>query len=319
MSNANTIGIGLVAGLAGGLMALAGLHSTSFAFFLMFSAPLAIAVASLGWGPLSGMLAAVVAVIIVAIQTQIEMAVATATLLFLPVAWAGHLANLAQPSPDNRQMVWFPLSGILFRLMIALFAGFIITGWISGFSAEKAAAAFAELLNEMAKNEPELPQIPEGSIEQNARVFAGILPIAIPAVFLMAHVLVLYLAAMVTRASGKLPRPRDDIPATANLPAIALGITPLGLIAMGMFASPLYEIGGVMAGIGIAGLGLVGLADMHFSMRGKPGGQFAIFVSWFALMVLSLPLVLFALFGAWRVIRSMNPPQPPVFPPANRT
>ena len=319
MWNANILGTGVIAGIAAGLMALAGVHSSSFAFILMFSAPLTIAIASLGWGPLSGAIAGIVAVVIVATQTPVEMAVATATLLFLPAAWAGHLANLAQPSADGRQMVWFPLSGILFRLMIALFAGFIVTGWISGFSAEKAATAFAELLKEMAKSEPELPQLDEAAIEQNSRVFAGILPIVVPGVFLMAHVLVLYLAAMITRVSGRLPRPRDDIPATANLPQAALAVAPAGLIGMGMLASPFYEIGGVLAGLGIAGLGLIGLADMHYSMRGKPGGQLAIIVSWIALVVLTLPLVLFSLFGAWRVIRGTNTPQPPAYPPANRT
>ena len=319
MWNANILGTGVIAGIAAGLMALAGVHSSSFAFILMFSAPLTIAIASLGWGPVAGAIACVVAVVIVATQTQLEMAVATATLLFLPAAWAGHLANLAQPSPDNRQMIWFPLSGILFRLMIILFIGFVITGWISGFSAEKAAAAFGELLKEMARNEPELPQLPDDAIEQNSRLFAGVVPIVVPAVFLMAHVLVLNLAAMITRASGKLPRPRDDIAATATLPQIALAVAPVGLIAMGMLASPLYEIGGVLAGLGIAGLGLIGLADMHFSMRGKPGGNLAIFISWMALIVLTLPLVLFSLFGAWRVIRGTNTTQPPVFPPANRT
>ncbi|HPQ96889.1 MAG TPA: hypothetical protein PLN94_15000, partial [Thiolinea sp.] len=141
---------------------------------------------------------------------------ASGTLLFLPAAWAGHLANLAQRVPANcgngggETVIWFPLSGILVRLMLALAAGFILTGWAIGFSGERVATLFAQIMGEAAKTNSDLAAPAPADLERSGQLYAALVPVVIPAIWLMMHVLVMHFAAVVVNRSGRLARPADD-------------------------------------------------------------------------------------------------------------
>lgn len=319
--------IGLLAGIAGGLMALAEPTTVSMGLILLFVAPMAIYIAALGWGTVCGLVAAIAATLVSSYGGDLASPVATGTLLFLPAAWAGHLANLARRETTHNKgngagetILWFPLSGILLRLMLALAAGLLLTGWASGFSGEELVRLFTQMMNEAVKSEPELANSID--IERVATLYARLTPLVAAALWLLMHVLVMNISAMIVRMSGRLARPAEDIAATVNLPVEVLVMPIAGLVGMVAFSGPLANFGAVFAGVGIAGFALIGLADLHWVSRGRPGRGAILFFSYLALpLFFLLPLAVFAFIGARRSIRwrggaSGNPPSPPARRPA---
>ncbi|MFZ1815693.1 MAG: hypothetical protein WBO55_08365 [Rhizobiaceae bacterium] len=298
------LAIGIFAGIAGGLMALAGFQAGTAAIALIFAAPAAIYLASLAWGPLSGFAAALAATAVLAYDGELKMPLVALVVLFAPAAWAGHLANLGQVLGDGRTLVWYPVGRILWHMMLVLTVGFWVAGYIGGFSEDRIAPLFVELMKEISRTNPELPPVPDEVLMDSARLYAAILPLIIPAIWLMLHMLVLHLSSQVTRLSGKLARPAEDIAANVTLPPAALVFTGIGLLAMLLLDSPFGEAGSVMAGLGIAGLGLTGLGELHTVTRNRPSRPLILFLSWFTLILFSLPIVIFAVMGAGRVLRT---------------
>jgi len=301
MNARNAILIGLLAGLAGGLMTLAGMRAGLAALPLMFAAPLAVYVASLGWGTVAGFLAAAVAILINAFDGALPAAAVTGVLLFLPAAWAGHLANLAQPDASGRGLEWYPLSRILAWLMAAVAAGFILTGWIAGIDAAVIADDLARALREIVAAQGDAP--PQFDIDQAARLYSIVVIAVMPALWLTLHVLVFQIAAAVTRRSGRLARPAQDIAAEASLPPAALIVPVAGLAGMFLTDGAVREIAAVLAGVGIAGFALVGLAEIHFASRGRPGRMLLLIGCYLLIPLFSLALVVFAAIGARRSLR----------------
>ncbi len=101
MNKQTVYAIAIGAGIAAGLMAIAGLRPSAFSLPLFIGAPFAVYVASLGWGTASGVIAAVVATGAALLWHGPAAAAVTAGLLFAPAALAGHLANLARPAPNG--------------------------------------------------------------------------------------------------------------------------------------------------------------------------------------------------------------------------
>ena len=316
---ASTWIIALLAGVAGGLMALAGFNAGNMAVFLLFTAPTAVYIAALGWGPMAGLVAALVATGVSYYDSSIAGPAASGALLFLPAAWAGHLANLARRdaiSPNGGETtVWFPLSGILLRLMLALTAGFIVTGWAMGYSGARVAAAFSEIMGEAFEANPELGVPTSELLERRAATYATLIPLVIPAIWLMMQVLVMHVSAVIVRQSGRLARPAEDIAATVNLPLEALTLPLAGIAGMTVLSGPAFDIAAVATGIGIAGFGLVGLAELHFVSRGRPGRGVMLFISYLVLILFYFPMLVFAIIGARRAIRNRKPPLPPATTP----
>ena len=306
----NPYSVGLLAGIAAGLMVLAGLRAGSASLVLLFAAPAAVYVASLGWGTVAGIIAALIASAIASYDGGFQGAIFAATLLFAPAAWAGHLTNLGQPDASGQGMIWYPLPDILIRLMLAIFAGFVITATAFGYNSEAIAKGLVDVFGEFFDQSPELQKPAPERMAEIAGLYASLLPLVLPALWLLLHVLVFYLSAVVTRLSGQMARANWDVPAEAGLPRFALTLPAAGMAAMLTGASPVYEIGAVAMGIAIAGFGLVGLAELHLSARNRPGRGFIIFVVWLLIFLFSLPIIIFAVTGAFRVWRlgSNTPP-----------
>ncbi|MEC9344209.1 MAG: hypothetical protein VYD64_10240 [Pseudomonadota bacterium] len=310
--------MGLLAGIAGGLMAYAGLYAGVGTIFLLLAAPFTVYVASLGWGTAAGLTAAVVATAITGFDGTMAAPVVGGALLFFPAAWAGHLANLARRdtiagagAANGREVtVWFPLSGVLLRLMLSLIAGVVITGWVVGYSGDELAEGFLKMMSEYYARQAEFDSPGTEALQRSARLYAGMIPLFIPAVLLFVHVTIIYLAAMVVRLSGRLSRPADDIAATASLPVEALALPAAGLVCMMLFSGSAYAVAAVVAGIGVAGFALVGLAELHHISRGRPGRGFLLFISYFMLVLFTFPLLIFAGMGVRRTIRHRNAPPP---------
>lgn len=300
--------LGILAGLAAGLMIVAAFRSVTAALPMLFAAPIAIYIASLGWGTIAGFLAAIVGAA-GAMVGGTNIAIFSALLMFLPAAWAGHLANLGQPSADGKSTIWYPLEGILVRLMAAIAAGFIIAGFALGFDSAEIEKGMIELLKEFIKAGDGEQAINEENLAESAKIYAALLPMIMPAMWLIMHVAVFNISASISRLSGKIARPKDDIPATANLPAAMIAWPLAGLAAMFVTSSPIYEIASVFAGTGIAAFALTGLAEFHYTTRGRPGRGLLLFSTYLLIFMFTIPLLLFAIWGmirAWR--RNSAPP-----------
>ena len=313
--------IGILAGLAGGLVMLAAVPKSYLAIILLACAPAAIYIASLGWGTLAGLIAAIVASAVSLHDGTWAAPLVSAAVLFLPAAWAGHLANLARRETVSDQgktseiTVWFPLSGILIRLMLALLAGFIIAGWASEYSGKELAASYIEAMNEYVAELPQGEAPKPADIQLFANILAGIYPFVVPTAWLIFHVLVMHVSAVIVRRSGRLARPPEDIAINVNLPVEALVLPVAGIAGMILLSGPLYEISAAVAGIGIGGFALVGLAELHTISRGRAGRGFMLFISYLVLILFYFPMLVFAIIGARRAIRNRKPPLPPATTP----
>lgn len=303
MKMLNPYAVGVLAGIAAGLMVLAGLKAGSASLVLIFAAPAAVYVASLGWGTVAGILAAIIASLAASYTGGFLSTVFAAALLFAPAAWAGHLTNLGQPDASGKGIVWYPLSSILVRMMIAIFAGFIVTATVIGFDSDEISRELALVFGEFFDQSPELEKPSPERMAEIAGIYASLLPLALPGLWFLLHMLVFYLSAVVTRLSGQMARAQWDVPAETMLPRLALALPAAGIAAMLTGASPVYEIGATLMGVSIAGFGLVGLAELHYSARQKPGRGFIIFIVWPLIFLFSPTIIFFAVTGAFRVWR----------------
>jgi hypothetical protein len=308
MNNQAMIAIALAAGIVGGLIAIAGLQPTAFSLPLLILAPAPVYVAALGWGTRAGVIAAVTATLLGLVwQAPIALAFG-GTLLFAPAAYAGHLANLAQPNTAGKGMIWYPLSGILLRMMLMLLGGFIVTGLAVGYDQAKIAEAFAAMFRDiMADGGATIPS--DEDLRRYSETYTSMLPAIFSGMWLLGHVLIMHLSAVLTARMGRLARPAEDIAANIILPKEALAIPLFGIIGMMLLGSPGIEVAALATGLGIAGFAMVGLGVLHTMTRGKPGRGAILMLSYLLLLVFGFPVFVLAVMGAIRALRS-NPNNP---------
>ena len=308
MKQNQTYLIGILAGIAAGLMVVAAFRAGVSAFFLVFAAPTAVYIASMGWGSVAGLISATFATAIVWYVGGTHAAVFAATLLLLPAAWIGHLTNLGQMQETNNnepssQMVWYPISGILFQLMIFLGVGFVIFGILTGYSVETIASEISRLLSEVGKNNPELPTLSDKELLLQGKLYAQLLPLILPTLWLMFHAFAALISAKITQKSGKLARVNEDVAANVYLPIHALGLLAAGLIGAALFSGTLNLMGSLLLGLSIGGFGLVGLAELHHRSRDWPSRGVWLWLAYLSIIVLSFPILV---FGAMGISRSLK-------------
>ncbi len=307
------IAIGCVAGLAAGLIVLAGSRPLMAVVPLLIVAPLPIQIATLGWGPIAGALAAAIAIAITAFGIGGIGAASLATTMLLPAAWAAHLANLARPGADGKTMVWYPLPAILAHLAIAIMLGCWLSGYLLGYDETKVTVVFAQLVEELKTARPDLPPPSPDAVGIASSFYAAVIPFAMPALLVILQVLTLAISAQITRLSGRLPRPADDIARDAGLPAAMLGLALASVAGIFLLQPPYYDIAAVAAGASVAAFGLVGLAELHAITRGRAARTLILTGTYLILVLISVPLLAFAVLGAIRVYRGNA--RPPVLPP----
>ncbi|GEM_PF-3458205 len=312
MINNQALFTGVLAGVAAGLMIFGALNAGLLAIFLLFAAPAAIYIATMGWGSAAGIVAALVGIVIAGVFGGYPLAGISGALLFAPAAYVGLLVNLGTRSTntaanDNEGgVVWFPLSIILFRLMMVLAAGFILIGLFAGLTNEFLTARFAELLKAFYNTNPNLPALDDATYTAHAATYAKIFPIALPCLWLMMHVATAFIAANITRRSGLLARDPEDVAATVRLPVEAAGILAAGLLGELILPGTLQLAAAVLLGIGIGGFGLIGLAHLHFTSRGNPIRPFLLWASYASIVLFSVPLLIFTAIGLFRSFNVSN-------------
>lgn len=309
--------IGLAAGLASALL-FAGLVTQSVsALGLSLAAPIPILLASLGWGSASGFIAALSAGALIALVSGTSAGgLILLASMALPAAIIGHLCGLARPreertgralNPANDggqpPLDWYPLERVLFATAILSAVGCIVIGWVLGFDADEMVPMLREAL---ATGGASGIEADEAQIEDIARLVVGIVPFVQPAFLVVNLVTTLYLSAAIARMSGRMQRPRDDVPASAGLPRVALPAFALAL-ALSFLGGPLGLLAAVFAGALGAAFTLVGLAAFHHRTRGRAARGLLLFTVYMAIVVLTLPLFVFLVYGVFASARSGTP------------
>lgn len=304
--------IALAAGAASALLFAGLVMQSTTAIGLSLAAPIPIAIASLGWGSAAGFLAAAAAaVIIAAVMSSLPSGLTLFATLTLPVAIAGHLAGLARPAAvpapgsgagtAQPALDWYPLERVLMAITLSVIAACLFVGWFVGFDPEEIGPAIEAALSEegLAGVDP----VTQDQIAELSRVVVDLVPFIQPAALVVTLVTGLYLGALVVRISGRLPRPKDDLPSATSLPKAALAFFALGVA--GSFAGgTLGLVSNVVAGGFGAAFTLVGLAAVHRLTRGRPARGLLLFTAYAALLLLTFPIVAFAALGIYETARS---------------
>ncbi|MCO5134299.1 MAG: hypothetical protein M9908_08180 [Phyllobacteriaceae bacterium] len=292
--------IGLLAGLAAGLLVTATVTTMPFAFFLPFVAAGVIYIATMGWGFQAGIASVIAGTGTIGAFTEISTALAGSAMLFVPAGWVGHLTNLGQTDEDRGGIRWYPLGTILFHLMAILVVVFITIGALGGVTEEALVNSFKQLFSEVMRQRPDMSGLTPEVIETQARAYATVIPLVAPGVWLLMHVLTAFAAAAITRRSGILAREREDIAASVALPPQAAGFLVAGLVGMLVLSGSVALAGAVMLGIAICGYGLIGLAQLHFKLRGNPAAFLVLTIAYGSVILLAFPFIVFTIMGLLR-------------------
>jgi len=318
--------IAAVSGIASALL-FAGLALQSgSAFSLALAAPIPVAIASLGWGSLAGAVSALVSgAAIYLLSGSLPSALLLLVSMTGPTAVAGHLAGLARPAavppvpdpatalPASRSLSsaprldWYPLERVFFVLVLLVVAACILLGWMLGFDPAAIQPTIVEAFNQGGGG---VEGTSQEQLQEIASLLVSLVPFVQPAVLTVTLVVGLYLGALVVRVSGRLPRPKDDLPTAGRLPSISLL-----LFALGLAGSFLGGTVGLIADVFVGGFGaaftLVGLAALHKRTRGRPGRGLVLFTSYAAILLLSFPIALFLAMGLYETWRRRAPASPP--------
>ena len=198
-------------------------------------------------------------------------------------------------------MEWFPVSKVLFNLSILLCIGLIVAGYVVGFTPEKVLPAMKEVIAEFANvNSPDRT-LSEDEKVQIAKNAISILPFLFSGMWLVIHLLNMHIAGIISRSMKLMPRPQDDIAASASLLRLALIILPIALLATVFLSGPVQLVALVVAGMTFMAFALVGLAALHLRMRTWPGGLGVLIISYLAIVLFYFPLVIFAVAGVYIV------------------
>jgi hypothetical protein len=291
--------VGIAAGIAAALMFLAPVGGTALAFPLFLLTGLPIGVAGLGWGTAAGAIAAVVGTLTIFAILSTVGAASFVLLFAAPIFWAARLALLSRPvgdeaSADRRE--WYPLGRMLVHLAAAAAIGVVLVGVLIGFDRAALTTDVTQALVEWFAAVQTTGTPPTAAeLEPFVHFNLAVMPVTMPVILLVLLGFDLWLAAIVTRASGRLQRPREKLWGI-ELPNRAL-IALAGVTALAFLPGAAGEIARVFAGALAGAAALTGLAVMHALTAGLSGRAVLLSVV-YALMAFSgLPLILFVLLA----------------------
>ncbi|MGA7486677.1 MAG: DUF2232 domain-containing protein [Xanthobacteraceae bacterium] len=297
-----TVLVGLGAGAAAALLFASVASGSIAAVFLFYLAPLPIAIAALGWGQLSGLIAAAAATTVVALLSGIFF-------LAVPVIafgawWLGYLTLLARPAANGGggALEWYPVGRLV--LWAAVIGTLVVAAAIPNFGTDQ------ESLQAALRNAYERILRDQSLID--------ILVVAVPpaaAVFsTVTNLFNLWLAARVVKISGRLARPWPD------LTALMLPAASAGLLAGAIAGSFLPDLFGVLLGAFAASLlmafAVLGFAVLHAVTRGMSGRAVVVAGVYGVTIVFGWPVLAMSILGLaelafnirGRVARKRGPP-----------
>ncbi|MBA89376.1 MAG: hypothetical protein CMJ43_01670 [Phyllobacteriaceae bacterium] len=290
------LGAGILAGLAAA--ALSAAMSGGMAFLFMLS-PLPLMLAALGFGAMSGFVAALTAVGAVAAVAGVLGAVVAAVVIVIPSMLAAQLAGLARPAEEvggpAGKLVWFPLADILFYVAIAVAAGFIVTGAVHGYGDAFVAELAARLVEAMRQADPEM-QLDAEQRDRIAGMLSTLVPAQLPWVWVCVLMANFYTAMAFAKRAGQLRRPDDIWPLALRMPRTALPVFA-GAMLLTLVSGAPGHVGAAISGAMAAGFMMAGFAMLHARSMGKPWRPAALGTAYLAALFFIPVLFIFTLAG----------------------
>ncbi|MDY8110452.1 hypothetical protein U0C82_15020 [Fulvimarina sp. 2208YS6-2-32] len=310
-----TILIAIGAALTSALL-FAGLATQSaFAVGFALATPVPVVIASLGWGSSVGFLAALLAPALLFVLTgNAPSTITLALAMTVPAAICSSLALRRFDGSDPAAATaassqWMPVSRVLFVLTVLAATACVLIGWLLGFDPASIEPA---LLDAFVDPTVTLDPAEELQLKNLVSIIVDIVPLVQPAILTMTLVVCLHFGAAVARRSGRLERPKDDLPVVTSLPQDALI-----LFAFALGGTFLSGAGGLVATVFAGALGtafaLVGLARFHRRTRGRPARGLALFVVYATILFLTFPIFVFVVIGlvdVWRHGERLRPTRP---------
>jgi len=289
--------VGIGGGLASGLLFAAPGFGVAIIIPFLFLTQLPIAIASLGWGSISGLIAATAGTLLVGLTLGLPGAASFIMFIAAPAAWLSHLVGLARPGDPiaNTPTQWFPLGRVLMHagilVIIATIALSVVFGINEEILAKRVTEAFGEIFNTGTQSGAIQPD-PQ-AIATYTKTFVWLIPIVFPVTWLLIAVGNLYLAARIVRMSGRLTRPWEKL-ANISLPEPVAIVFCISLAAMFLNGATALAAAVVAGALGFLFL-LVGLAVMHTV---TVGSQMRLFILWVVYILLVMTPFSAALIAA---------------------
>ena len=318
-------GIGAGAGLASALLFAVITTGNPLAILLYFVAPLPVILAALGWNHRAGLVAAACGFLFVGLLFSVKAGAAYAFSVALPAWGYAYLALLARD--ENGVVEWYPVGRLLMAMaLVSTVLTIAVSISIGGGDYDAFVRAFARILDVLRQLGTDLDGLPGDATGRSsaelARLMAAIAPPVSAAIGVASAVFLVWAAARVVRASGRLPRPWPYLPG-ATLPNIALLLLGVAAVA-GVLLHGFVGLGArsLAASLTMAYC-LQGLAVIHVLTQGLAGrigilsGVYAAFI-----MLPGWPALLYALVGVAdaffgiRAKRFAKTPPPSASPPA---
>jgi hypothetical protein len=294
--------VGLGAGAAAALLFASVASGSIAAVILFYLAPLPIAIAALGWGHLSGLIAAAVATTVVAVLSGIFF-------LAVPVIafgawWLSYLALLARPAGNGGgdALEWYPVGRLV--LWAALLGTLVVAAAVPNFGTDQESLQAAlRKTYERILRDPALIDVLVVAVPPAAAVFSTV-----------TNLFNLWLAARIVKISGRLARPWPDLAALSLPPLTA------GLLAAAIAGSFLPDLVGVLFGALAASLlmafAVLGFAVLHAITRGMGSRAIVLACVYGLTIVFGWPVLAMSLLGLaeillnirGRVARKRGPP-----------
>ena len=305
-SSAQALMTGVAAGLACALLAGSILTQTSLSVVLFLMSPIPVLAVGLAYGALSSVIAAIVATVVVSVGVQPLSGLVIGLTAAAPGAYAAWLLGLARPAEEvggtSGDMVWFPLSDVVFRTALAIAVGFVLIGAYIGYSPDYA-QRFAELFaQQMQAVNPEFTPS-EAFAPSFAAFLYGAVPVIQPAMMVLAMLFSIHAGLKIARAMGLARRPREDWPTVLRMPRVALWTLAA--------AMALSFVGGGVGLVALAFSGAVGvcfvaagLAIVHRASRGRPGRPLMLIAVYLGLFLFLPMVVVFLVIGLFDTTRA---------------
>ena len=278
-----TILVGLGAGAAAALLFASVASGSIAAVFLFYLAPLPIAIAALGWGHLSGLIAAAAATAVVAVLSGVFF-IAVPVIAF-GAWWLGYLALLARPAANGGggALEWYPAGRLV--LWAAVIGTLVVAAAVPNFGTdEESLQAALRKTYERILRDQALIEVLVVAVPPAAAVFSTI-----------TNLFNLWLAARIVKISGRLARPWPDLAALTLPPASA------GLLAAAIAGSFLPDLVGVLLGALAASLlmafAVLCFAVLHSITRGMGSRAFVLAGVYGVTVVLGWPVLAMSILG----------------------
>ncbi|WP_350333812.1 DUF2232 domain-containing protein [Coralliovum pocilloporae] len=290
--------IGILSGLGAAVLNFAALSGTGLGLILVMLSPLPIFIASLGWGNLTGLIAAAISGLSVAIASAPLDGFLFCLATGLPAFWLSNLAGLSRTYTDDRgqeQTEWYPVGNIV-AWASGIASALVILVFLVAFSFSE--VRMAEVIGNLSKElfASGLINTAEGVNEASiTNMMMVLLPLSFALFSFVTLLGNLYLSARIVRMSGRLARPWPDL-STFELPQWFPILFAL-VFAVALFLDGMIGRSFQVIAISIAGSFLfLGLAVLHVITRGRSarplllGGLylFLFFFGWIGIPIMIL-------------------------------